>query len=201
MDFSSVKKNLEQKGYSVKTFGTARDAAEYLNGQIDGESVGMGGSVTLETMGLFESLQTHNTVFWHWRVPQGDAGGRIRAEASRAGVYLSSVNGLAETGEIVNIDGACNRVSSIVYGHRKVYLVVGKNKLAPDFESALFRARNVAAPRNAKRLKRNTPCAAAGDRCYDCASADRICRALSVLWCKPNSGDFEIVLVDENLGF
>ena len=117
-------------------------------------------------------------------------------------VYISSVNGLAETGEIINIDGNGNRVASTLFGHETVYLVVGSNKLAPDYESALWRARNIAAPKNAQRLNRKTPCAVKGDRCYDCSSPDRICRALVVLWGKPNTvKKMEILLVDEALGY
>lgn len=47
---------------------------------------------------------------------------------------------------------------------------------------ALWRARNIAAPKNAQRLGVKTPCAVNGDRCYDCKSPQRICRGLVVLW-------------------
>ncbi len=114
---------------------------------------------------------------------------------------MSSINGLAETGEIINIDGNCNRVAAILYGHEKVYLVAGQNKLAKDYDAALWRARNIAAPLNTKRLNRKTPCAVKGDKCYDCRSPERICATLSVLWTKPSSCDYEIILIEENLGF
>lgn len=61
----------------------------------------------------------------------------VRAKENAAEIYLSSVNGLAETGEMINIDGRCNRVASIFYGHEKVYLVIGENKLEKDYDSAL----------------------------------------------------------------
>lgn len=200
MDFSVVEKNLRDKGYTVTSFGTAAEAAEYLNRQIDGQTVGFGGSVTLQQMGLFESLKRHNEVFWHW-IPEGKTGNEVRLEASAAKIYLSSVNGLAETGEIINIDGNCNRVASVFYGHEKVYLVAGENKIAKDHDSALYRARNVASPLNAKRLGVKTPCAAKGDKCYDCKSPDRICRGLSVLWEKPTGCEYEVILIHEELGF
>ena len=92
-------------------------------------------------------------------------------------------------------------MASIFYGHKKVYLVVGENKIAKDYESALYRARNIAAPLNAKRLGVKTPCAVKGDRCYDCKSPERICRGLSVLWGKPMTGEFEVLLIHENLGY
>ena len=123
------------------------------------------------------------------------------SSATGAQVYLTSVNGAAETGELINIDGTGNRVASGLFGHEKVYFIVGRNKVAPDYDAALWRARNIAAPKNAQRLGRNTPCAAKGDRCYDCKSPERICRALVVYWEKPGSMDMEVVLVDEDLGY
>ena len=128
-------------------------------------------------------------------------GGEHRQEAAGAQIYLTSVNGAAETGELINIDGTGNRVASGLFGHEKVYFIVGRNKVAPDYDAALWRARNIAAPKNAQRLGRKTPCAAKGDRCYDCKSPERICRALVVYWEKPNSMDMEVVLVDEDLGY
>ena len=77
-------------------------------------------------------------------------------------------------------------VAAVFYGHEKVYLVAGINKIAEDEAQALYRARNIAAPRNAQRLGSKTPCAAKGDRCYDCSSPQRICRGLSVLWEAPH---------------
>lgn len=201
MDFETVKKNLTDLGYVVSCFESAREATDYIDSQIDGKTVGFGGSVTLEEIGLFEKLVSHNDVYWHQRIPADKTGDEVRAAANAAQIYVSSVNGLAETGEIINIDGRCNRVASIVYGHEKVYLVVGVNKIAPDYDSALWRARNIASPLNAKRLGKKTPCAVKADRCYDCKSPDRICRALSVLWSKPMMAEFEVVLINEKLGY
>ena len=157
--------------------------------------------MTLEKMGLFESLGQHNEVLSHWHVPAGKDPAEIRAKAMTTEVYLTSANGLAETGEIVNIDGTGNRVSGMLFGHKKVYFVVGRNKLAPDYDGALWRARNIAAPKNAQRLGTRTPCAARGDRCYDCKSPQRICRGLVVLWEAMKGCETEVVLVDEELGY
>ena len=195
MNIEKLQKNLERKGYQTTYFDTAEEAATYLNGAIDQTTVGMGGSVTIQEMGLFDLLAPHNTVHWHW------AGGSIDA-ASQAEVYISSVNGIAETGEIINIDGNGNRVAAMTYGHQKVYLIVGINKIASHFDTALWRARNVAGPQNAKRLGVGTPCAERGDRCYDCDHPQRICKALSIFWKKPGmAGDVEIVIVNQHLGY
>lgn len=193
-DLEKLQKSLEAEGFTVTRFDTAAQAADYLDAALDGKTIGIGGSVTVQEMGLAERLAKHNTVLWHW-------GGSTLQEAAGAQVYLTSVNGAAETGELINIDGTGNRVASGLFGHEKVYFIVGRNKVAPDYDAALWRARNIAAPRNAQRLGRKTPCAAKGDRCYDCKSPERICRALVVYWEKPTSMDMEVVLVDEDLGY
>ena len=198
-DFSRVKQNLEARGFRVSVFATAAEAADYLDSAIDNTSVGFGGSVTLEQMGLYERLERHDRVNWHWR-PTVD-GADARQAAMTAEHYITSVNGLAETGELINIDGTGNRVASTLYGHKKVWFVVGRNKLAPTYEEALGRARNIAAPKNAQRLKRKTPCAVKADHCYDCKSPERICRGLVVLWEAIGSMEMEVVLVDEALGY
>ncbi len=198
-DFSRVKQNLEARGFRVSVFATAAEAADYLDSAIDNTSVGFGGSVTLEQMGLYERLERHDRVNWHWR-PTVD-GADARQAAMTAEHYITSVNGLAETGELINIDGTGNRVASTLYGHKKVWFVVGRNKLAPTYEEALWRARNIAAPKNAQRLGRKTPCAVKADRCYDCKSPERICRGLVVLWEAIGSMEMEVVLVDEALGY
>lgn len=156
MDFSTVEKNLKNREYVVTSFETASEAVKYLDMQIDNQTVGFGGSMTLEQMGLFEVLQSHNTVYWHQRIPKGKTSKEVRIVANEAEIYISSVNGLAETREIINIDGNCNRIASIFYGHEKVYLVIGKNKLEKDYDSALYRARNIASPLNAKRVGAKT---------------------------------------------
>lgn len=194
-DFEKTVQSLERRGFTVRCFDTARQAADYLDGEIDHSSVAFGGSVTLQQMGLYPRLSAHNQVIWHWE------GGNIR-DAIATDVYVTSVNGLAETGEIINIDGTGNRVASTLFGHQRVYFVVGANKIAPDYDAALWRARNIASPKNAQRLGKKTPCAAKGDRCYDCQSPERICRGLTVLW-GPLTGAqvTEVLLVKEELGY
>ncbi len=198
--FNTVKENLERLGYGVHCFATGEEAAAYLSTAIQGKTVGFGGSVTLNEIHLYEALADHNEVYWHQFAKDRQESLAIREKAASADVYISSVNGLSEQGEIINIDGNGNRVASTFYGHDTVYLVVGKNKLAPDYESALHRARHIAAPLNAKRLNKKTPCVVDG-RCHDCNSPDRICCGLLVFWRKPMSCKVEVILVDEELGY
>ena len=190
-----LQQNLEERGYRTAHFATAAQAADYLDREIDGTSVAFGGSVTVQEMGLYDRLGSHNKVFWHWA-------GDTREQARQARVFITSLNAVAQSGELINIDGTGNRVSESLYGHERVYFVVGANKVAADFDQALWRARNVAAPKNAQRLGLKTPCAARGDKCYNCKSPDRICQALVVLWGRPNNGArYEVVLVDQTLGY
>lgn len=201
MDFSAITDKLRNLGYKVSEFETARDAAEYLGKEIKNKTVGFGGSITLEQMKLYEILSKSNTVYWHQRISGGAPDTKIRQLANSADIYISSVNALAKTGEIVNIDGNCNRVASLLYGREKVYLVIGRNKIRETYEEALFRARNIAAPLNAKRVGAKTPCAVKADKCYDCNSSQRICRGLCVLWAPPMTGEYVILLINEDLGY
>ena len=197
MRFDSLQETLTRAGFSVHTFPTGQAAKDWLAAQWSGKTIGLGGSMTLEDLGLYEALSQGNTVYWHWRTP----GAATLAQAAQAQVYLSSVNAVAETGELINIDGTGNRVSATLFGHEKVYFVIGRNKLAPTYEEALWRARNIAAPKNAQRLGRKTPCAVHGDRCYDCKSPERICRGLVVLWEAVANMEMEVVLIDQDLGY
>lgn len=200
-DFKNLQTNLEQKGYIVHVFDKKETAADYINTQIHQKTVGLGGSVTIHQLDLFSTLSAHNTVYWHDEKPEHMSVMETRTAASRAEVYISSVNGISENGEIVNIDNTGNRVAAISYGPSKVYLIIGCNKVAENLEAAVYRARNIASPLNAQRLNRKTPCAAKADRCYDCNSPERICRNLSVLWTKPTGAAYEIILIEEPLGY
>lgn len=199
--FNILTQNLIKLGYTVSCFKTSKEASIYINSKIDRQTVGFGGSISLAQMGLYNTLGEHNIVYWHQGIADKEESKEMRIKANNTTIYISSVNAIAETGEIINIDGNCNRVASIFYGHEKVYFVVGNNKIEQDYDSALYRARNIAAPLNAKRLGVKTPCAIKAERCYDCNSPERICRGLSVLWGKPMTGEFEVILIDEALGY
>ena len=201
MDFSLIRTNLENKGYAVSCFETKDEATAYLVDTIKNATVGFGGSMTLKEMDLYSKLSGENTVDWHWTPKDGQSVAGAHKAAAEAEIYICSVNGIAETGEIINIDGTGNRVASTIFGHKKVIFVVGKNKIAPDYEKAMWRARNIASPKNAQRIGVATPCAVKGDKCYNCNSKGKICRSFSVFMEKPGGSQYEIVLVNEELGY
>lgn len=201
MDLNKTITALKRNGYQVSVFKNKEEAIQYLNQQIDQTSVGIGGSVTLQQLGAYEQLSAHNEVYWHWYETGGMSADDIRRAAAQTKLYLTSVNAISETGEMINIDGTGNRVASTLYGHEKVYFVAGTNKIEPSLAAAIDRARNTASPLNAKRLDCKTPCAVRGDRCYDCRSADRICNAMVIHYRKMNSCEMEVILIEENLGY
>ena len=201
MDFTKLKEKLEKKGYAVREFQTAEEATAALKHEIRGETVGIGGSETVNQMKLFEALSPENEVWWHNKKPENRSVDETKRAANAANIYISSVNGISENGELVNIDFSGNRVAATDYGPKKVIFVIGENKVAPTLERAVWRARNVAAPQNARRLKRKTPCAGKADHCYDCQSPERICRILNIFLTKPAGCEYEIILIHEALGF
>lgn len=198
MNKEILKKNFEAHRFQTQFFETKEEAAAYLKDSIHEKTVGFGGSITAQEMGLYELLQEDNTVYWHWKEP----GRETLLKAQTAEVYILSANGVAETGEIVNIDGTGNRVSASIFGPKKVYYVVGKNKIAPDLTAAMKRAKDVASAKNAVRLNRNTPCVAnGGDKCYNCNSPERICNATVIIERPCGGMEVEVLFVNEELGY
>ena len=180
MNLEKAANNLKLAGFSVQIFDTGAEAAAWLNQQVDGKTVGIGGSATVKALGLYDLLRTHNTVYWHWEQDQDEA----RNNAMKTDVYLCSANALAETGEIVNIDGKGNRVAA-----------------TQTYEDAVWRARNIAAPKRAAQFHVNTPCVANGaTRCFNCKSPDRVCRALVTLLGPMLGSEADVLLIRENLG-
>ena len=200
MDLEKTIQALKGRGFAVSRFATKEEAADYLAGAIRDTTVGMGGSKTLDQLGIYDRLAEHNEVFWHWRVP----GVETLNKALMAQTYLSSANAISEDGQIINIDGRGNRLAAQVYGPGKdVYIVAGVNKIEPDFDAALHRARNTAAEQNMARFAGSQPCQSekGAGKCWDCRAKDRGCNALLVLWGKLfDMQKNEVVLVEEALG-
>ncbi|MGN0940627.1 MAG: lactate utilization protein [Selenomonadaceae bacterium] len=200
MDFTKISAALKKRGYDVSCFETSAEAAAYLNAHIDGVTVGFGDSMTLDSIGIYELLSTHNDVYDPAHPRSGMDFYSTAPLCLTTDIFLTSVNGIAETGEMVNIDGTGNHAAGSLFGHKKVYFVVGVNKIRSTLEEAAFRARNIAAPLNAARHGYKTPCSFKKDKCYDCLSPQRICNAQIIYWRKMNHMDMEVVLINEELG-
>ena len=92
MNLETAVENLTAHGFSVRVFRTAQDAANAISQELSGKTVGFGGSVTLEQMQLFETLQKNNTVYWHWKQTPAQA----LENARSAQVYLTSANAISK---------------------------------------------------------------------------------------------------------
>lgn len=200
MDAEKLQRSLKARGWDFKHFATGDEAADYLAGELSGVSVGIGGCGTADAIGLYDKLKAVcPDVAWHWK-EEDQLAARMRAMTTDA--YVCSANAIAETGEIVNIDGMGNRIAATTFGHKRLYIVAGKNKVCPDLESAIHRARNVAAPLRARSMGMNTPCTRSEElKCYDCSAADRVCCAMTILMHKMMGMDkCELILIDKDLG-
>jgi L-lactate utilization protein LutB len=196
-------KNLEKNnmnGYFVQNNEEALNKIkELLN---EGDMVSVGGSMTLFEIGALELLRNGKYNFLD-RYEEGLTKEQIKdiyRKSFCADAYLSSSNAVTEEGELYNVDGNGNRVAAMIYGPDKVIIVVGTNKIVKDLDEAVMRNREIAAPANAKRLNRTTPCAKVG-YCMDCSSKDRICSDYVVIRRQMQNGRIHIIVVNEELGY
>ena len=164
----------------------------------EGSSIAMGGAASAVEIGLVDAVKKGNYNF----IERTGAADKRAAElaAYDADVFLGSANAITEDGVMVNIDGNANRVSAYAYGPKKLVLIVGMNKVTPDIDSALKRARNVAAPINAQRFGLSTPCTKTG-ACMNCKSPDSICCQFLITRFSRHKNRIHIILVNDNLGF
>lgn len=200
----SVKKTIEslgKNGIKATYFDDSGSAVKYLLENIDNnEKVGIGGSMTVKSLGIPELLiDRGNKVFFHWLESTPEGMDNARRNAEQADVYISSTNALTEEGQLVNTDGVGNRVASMIFGPKKVYVLCGVNKLTKNLDAALQRIKDNAY-KNARRLKLDTPCAV-NEKCSDCRSPQRMCSVTTIVNRKPTKTDLEVILVGEELGF
>ena len=205
IDIKKTIKALERNKFVVHYFETGAEAVAYLKNRIQNKCVAIGDSRTLLEIGVHDALSEVNEDITDIQRPL--PGESFRDTALRTmgrDVFLTSANALSQTGEMVNIDGTGNRVAASLFGSQEVFFVLGVNKITPDLASAIYRARNVAAPLNSKKNKKSSlnPCATLDEKCYDCGSPDRICNALTIYYKKMrNMQTMEIIIINESLGF
>ena len=164
----------------------------------EGSTATMGGCVSAAEIGLVTALKEGNYNF----IDRNEIADKRAAmlAAYDADVFLSSCNAMTDDGVMINIDGNSNRVSAIAQGPKKVIFIVGMNKVCSDVDSAMKRARNVAAPTNAQRFGLSTPCSKTG-ACMNCKSPDTICSQFLITRFSRHEGRIHVILVNDNLGF
>lgn len=161
MDIQSIKEKLESKGYQVTICKTKHDAVHYLSETVKGKTIGFGGSQTLTELDLRHVLAENNTLYVPDFPQDGETFRSTATKAMDAELFFLSANAVSEEGEIVNIDGTGNRLAGSLFGHKKVYYIIGENKVSGTLTEAIHRTRNIASPKNALRLHCETPCAMA----------------------------------------
>lgn len=194
---------LKENGFEAVYVSTKTDALkEVLNCVPKNALIGVGGSITVRELGIIDALsQRGHRIAEHWSSDLApDEWMEIRRQQLTSDVFLTSSNAITESGQLVNIDGAGNRVAAMIFGPKKVIVIAGVNKIVKNLKEALDRVNSVAAPMNAKRLNRKTPCAVTG-KCTDCRSPERICNVTTIINRKLVRTDITIILIDEVLGY
>ncbi|PHR25890.1 MAG: lactate utilization protein [Desulfotalea sp.] len=196
------------KGNNFETF-IAKDRAEATSlilheimPACKPKSVSYGGSMTLKSTGVLEAIAAMEGV--EMIIPDDPKlSMEDKIERRRQGLlvdlYLTGTNALTEDGQLVNLDMIGNRVAAIAFGPKKVVVLIGRNKIVADVETAMYRIKDYAAPANAMRLDCKTPCAVTSE-CVDCSSPGRICNHWAITEKSFPKNRIAVILIDEELG-
>ena len=201
---ANIIKNLEKRRMTGSYADEAASAVTEILDMIPRDAtVFRCGSMTAVGMGLWEAISVLPgvTVIDPYRAeltPQ--EGLELRRQGLTADVMIASTNAITLDGRLVNLDGMGNRVAAMAFGPKKVILVVGMNKVAPDLETAIERVKHVASPINNIRLNQNNPCVETG-LCSDCRSPQRICNIWSTIEGQMIKERIHVKLIGENLGY
>lgn len=194
---------LNKNHFQAKYFTTASEAKDYVLSLVDPQAtVGVGGSHTVKEIGLLAALENQgNTLFDHGKPglsPEETLD--LRRKQLTCDVFLTSTNAVTLEGELVNIDGSGNRVAAMIFGPKKVVVVLGVNKIVGNVHEALRRIQFEAAPMNNKRLNRPNPCTVGGV-CMDCQGPTRICNVTTIIKKAMPPTPVHVVVIGETLGF
>ncbi|MCW6075971.1 lactate utilization protein [Clostridium sporogenes] len=168
----------------------------------EGSIVGVGDSMTLFEAGVIDFLRSGNFNFLDKYQDKltSDEKRKIYINNFSTDTFICSTNAITESGELYNIDGNGSRVAPMIYGPKQVILIVGINKIVKNIEEAESRVRSYAAPIDAKRLNKDTPCTKLG-YCVDCKSPNRICNDFVVIRGQFIKGRIKVLILGENLGY
>lgn len=196
-------KELQKHRFDAHAFTDRQSLLKFINeNAADANTVGVAGTHTVRNLGIVSMLEeAGKTLFDHWKFKPGTPEELdCRKKQMTCDLFITSANAVTMTGEIVNREGCGNRINAMTFGPKKVIVVVGKNKLAPDLDEALTRIEQFAAPIRAMSLNRKTPCVKTG-QCMDCDSPERICNITSIIHRKPMMTDLKVAIITEDLGY
>ena len=194
-------KNLKSRHFDAYYCETREQALEKALELIPkGATVGWGGALSAKQIGLIDAMNDgeYNAID---RDKTTSSEERIQAmkRCLLADVFITGANTLSLDGQMVNIDGVGNRVAAIVYGPESVIVIAGMNKVMDTLDTAVVRARTIAAPMNKQRFASQTPCEVTGT-CGDCKSEGCICNQILVTRNSKPAGRIKMILVGEDLG-
>jgi len=201
-----VREALEENNFDVFFVKGAVQARQFVEKEIiqliNPKSISWGGSTTFMTTGLYEALKG-STDFeiidtYDRKIPSEEFIER-RRKALLVDLFFTGTNAITETGMLVNLDMIGNRVGALTFGPKNVVVLAGRNKIVKDLDDAMSRIKNYAAPSNAMRLDKKTPCVSTGC-CNDCRSPDRICNTWTITERSYPKGRVKIILINEDLG-
>jgi L-lactate utilization protein LutB len=166
------------------------------------KSLSWGGSMTFAQTGLYQELKDYPGIEILDTYQKGlspEEMVELRRRALLVDLFITGTNAVTETGKLVNLDMLGNRVAAITFGPRTVLILAGRNKVVPDIEDAMLRIKNFAAPANAMRLDKKTPCVKTSI-CEECRSPERICNSWTITEKSFPKGRIIVVLINEDLG-
>lgn len=164
-----------------------------------GDTVAFGGSMTIKELELGAAVKAHGCEVMSVQSGVSAEAMDKRRQHLTADVYISSSNAITMDGELVNTDSIGNRVAGMMFGPKRIVLVIGMNKLVKDINAGMERVKMVAAPQNSILFARSTPCAKTG-YCVNCNSPERICNITTIMHKAPRGADIHVILVGESLG-
>lgn len=204
---TKVKLALDENNFGAYVADNSSQAKQIVMEEIidklDIKSVSWGGSMTFVATGIYEAVRDSSRIevldVFGKTLPQDEIN-QIRRNALLVDLYITGTNAVTESGQLVNLDMYGNRVAAITFGPRYVIILVGRNKIVSDLATAMARIKNYAAPVNAMRLNKKTPCAHSS-YCEDCKSPERICNTWTISEKSFPKGRIKVVLINEDLGF
>lgn len=199
---ATIIKNLEKRNMEGFYCPDAASAVKTALSLMPEQSViSWGGSMTLSEIGLMDQLTKENyTLIDRMAASTPEEREEIYAKTVLADFYLMSTNAITLDGQLVNIDGAGNRVACLIHGPKNVIILAGMNKVCPDLESAFKRVKNCATPPNTVRLNCKTPCAVTGV-CADCLTPETICCQEVITRYSRIKGRIKVILIGEEYGY
>lgn len=195
--------NLQKNNMDAYLVEDEKDLLEKLKSLIkEGDTVSVGGSMTLFETGVIDFLRSGNYDFMD-RYKEGLKREEVKDIFRKSFLcddYITSSNAVTESGELYNVDGNGNRVAAMIYGPDQVIVIIGVNKIVKDLEAAIERVKYNAAPANTKRLNLNTPCTKVG-YCVDCKTDSRICNDYVLIKRQNVKGRIKVVILNKDLGY